>query len=110
MGYFYSCNSFKRGKQLGQGAQADLYETTFAGNKYALRHEKVNPKKMKSLIDEMKVHDIIMADINKMELVNDTPDFSMFGLFMQADIVVKSVIVILIIASLYSWNVIISKI
>ncbi len=51
-----------------------------------------------------------MADINKMELVNEAPDFSMFGLFMQADIVVKSVIVILIIASLYSWNVIISKI
>ena len=34
----------------------------------------------------------------------------MFALFMQADIVVKSVIIILILASLYSWNVIFSKI
>ena len=34
----------------------------------------------------------------------------MFGLFMQADIVVKSVIIILILASIYSWNVIVAKI
>ncbi|MBI04642.1 MAG: protein TolQ [Pelagibacteraceae bacterium] len=40
----------------------------------------------------------------------DSSDFSMFALFMQADFVVKSVILILILASLYSWNVIVSKI
>ena len=42
-------------------------------------------------------------------IVSEAPDFSMFALFMQADFVVKSVIVILILASIYSWNVIVSK-
>ena len=51
-----------------------------------------------------------MADINSTNLSTEAPDFSMLALFMQADIVVKSVIIILILASLYSWNVIISKI
>ena len=51
-----------------------------------------------------------MDEINKIDIVSEAPDFSMFGLFMQADIVVKSVIIILIIASIYSWNVIVSKI
>ena len=51
-----------------------------------------------------------MSEINNIDLVADAPDFSMFSLFMQADIVVKSVIIILIFSSIYSWNVIISKI
>ncbi len=51
-----------------------------------------------------------MEEIDKVSVVSESPDFSMFGLFMQADIVVKFVIIILIIASIYSWNVIISKI
>ena len=51
-----------------------------------------------------------MEDKKNINLVSEAPDFSMFGLFMQADIVVKSVIIILIIASIYSWNLIISKI
>ena len=51
-----------------------------------------------------------MSEINNIDIVADAPDFSMFALFMQADIVVKSVIIILILASIYSWNVIISKI
>ena len=51
-----------------------------------------------------------MADINSANLSTEAPDFSMLALFMQADLVVKSVIIILILASLYSWNVIISKI
>ena len=51
-----------------------------------------------------------MEEINNIDIVSETPDFSMFGLFMQADFVVKSVIIILIIASIYSWNVIVSKI
>jgi len=37
-------------------------------------------------------------------------DFSLFSLFLRADLVVKSVIIILIISSVYSWTVIISKI
>ena len=36
-------------------------------------------------------------------------DFSMFALFLRADFVVKSVIVILILSSLYSWTVISAK-
>ncbi len=51
-----------------------------------------------------------MEKIDNVNLLNEAPDFSMFGLFMQADIVVKSVIIILILASLYSWNVIVAKI
>ena len=51
-----------------------------------------------------------MEEINNLDIVNHSPDFSMFGLFMQADIVVKSVIIILILASIYSWSVIVSKI
>jgi len=37
-------------------------------------------------------------------------DFSLLSLFLRADLVVKSVIIILIISSVYSWAVIISKI
>ena len=51
-----------------------------------------------------------MEEIKNLDMVAESPDFSMLGLFFQADIVVKSVIIILIIASLYSWNVIVSKI
>ena len=51
-----------------------------------------------------------MEEINNIDIVNEAPDFSMFGLFMQADIVVKLVIIILILASVYSWNIIVSKI
>ena len=51
-----------------------------------------------------------MSEITDTNIINEAPDFSMFALFMQADLVVKSVIVILIVASIYSWNVIVSKI
>ena len=37
-------------------------------------------------------------------------DFSLFSLFLRADMIVKSVIVILIIASIYSWTIIVGKI
>ena len=42
-------------------------------------------------------------------IVSESMDFSMLSLFLRADIVVKSVIIILIISSLYSWTIIISK-
>ena len=51
-----------------------------------------------------------MEQINNTNLSTEAPDFSMFALFMQADFVVKSVIIILILASIYSWNIIVSKI
>ena len=36
-------------------------------------------------------------------------DFSLMNLFIRADIIVKSVIVLLIVCSIYSWAVIIEK-
>jgi len=39
----------------------------------------------------------------------ESVDFSMLSLFLRADFVVKSVIIILILASLYSWTIIIAK-
>ena len=50
------------------------------------------------------------ADIaaNALELGTNT-DFSLFSLFLRADIIVKSVMIILIIFSVYSWAVIIDK-
>ena len=43
-------------------------------------------------------------------VLNESVDFSMLSLFLRADFVVKSVIVILIVSSLYSWNIIVGKI
>ena len=51
-----------------------------------------------------------MADINSTNLSTEAPDFSMLALFMQADLVVKSVIIILIASSIYSWAIIFDKI
>ena len=42
-------------------------------------------------------------------LASENLDFSMFSLFLRADFVVKSVIIILIVASVYSWHIIVSK-
>ncbi len=42
-------------------------------------------------------------------LASESVDFSLFSLFLRADLVVKSVIIILILSSIYSWNIIISK-
>ena len=42
-------------------------------------------------------------------LASQAIDFSLFSLFLRADLIVKSVIIILIISSVYSWTVIIGK-
>ena len=42
-------------------------------------------------------------------IASENIDFSMFALFMSADYVVKSVIIILVLASIYSWSIIVSK-
>ena len=39
----------------------------------------------------------------------ESMDFSMLSLFLRADFVVKSVIIILILASIYSWTIIVAK-
>ena len=51
-----------------------------------------------------------MEEINNVSnIASENVDFSMFALFMSADLVVKSVILILIFASIYSWSIIVSK-
>jgi len=51
-----------------------------------------------------------MEEVNiASEIASGSVDFSFFTLFLRADWVVKSVIIILILASIYSWNIIISK-
>ena len=51
-----------------------------------------------------------MEELNTVTNINsENVDFSMFALFMSADFVVKSVILILIFASIYSWSIIVSK-
>ena len=42
-------------------------------------------------------------------IASNALDFSIFSLFLRADFVVKSVIVILILASIYSWTIIVGK-
>ena len=42
-------------------------------------------------------------------VLTENVDFSMLALFMSADLVVKSVIIILVLASIYSWTIIVSK-
>lgn len=47
--------------------------------------------------------------IDSVDLGSYTHDMSMWGLFMQADMVVKTVMIMLIIASIWSWTIIIHK-
>ena len=43
------------------------------------------------------------------KLIEESTDFSIFSLFLQADIVVKIVILILLLSSIWSWTIIFSK-
>ena len=50
------------------------------------------------------------ADISTQAVgLASSADFSLINLFIRADIIVKSVIVLLIVCSIYSWAVIIEK-
>ena len=50
------------------------------------------------------------ADISSQAVgLASSADFSLINLFIRADIIVKSVIVLLIVCSIYSWAVIIEK-
>tara|TARA_B110000263_G_C15270044_1_gene493039 strand:- start:14 stop:733 length:720 start_codon:yes stop_codon:yes gene_type:complete len=42
-------------------------------------------------------------------ITSESIDFSLFSLFLRADYIVKSVIIVLILSSIYSWNIIVSK-
>ena len=48
--------------------------------------------------------------ITSSEITSIVTDFSLLSLFLRADFVVKSVIIILILSSIWSWTIIISKI
>ena len=51
------------------------------------------------------------ADISSQAVgLASSADFSLINLFIRADIIVKSVIVLLIVCSIYSWAIIIDKI
>lgn len=50
-----------------------------------------------------------MQDIIDTLLVTDSTDLSIWGLFLAADVVVKLVIIMLIVASLWSWAIIFEK-
>ena len=43
------------------------------------------------------------------QIIEESADFSIFSLFLQADIVVKIVILILLLSSIWSWTIIFSK-
>ena len=43
------------------------------------------------------------------KIIEESADFSIFSLFLQADIVVKIVILILLLSSIWSWTIIFSK-
>ena len=50
------------------------------------------------------------ADISTQAVgLASSADFSLMNLFIRADIIVKSVIILLIVCSIYSWAVIIEK-
>ena len=48
--------------------------------------------------------------IETVNIASNSMDFSMLSLFLRAEWVVKSVIIILVFASIWSWTIIVSKI
>ena len=68
-------------------------------------------KILRQIHDTFKCEELIMeADITSQAVgLGANTDFSLMSLFLRADIIVKSVIIILIVCSIYSWAVIIEK-
>ena len=50
-----------------------------------------------------------MDETIEKKIIEESADFSIFSLFLQADIVVKIVIILLVISSIWSWTIIFSK-
>ena len=50
-----------------------------------------------------------MDDNIEKKVLEESHDFSILSLFLQADIVVKLVIIILLISSIWSWTIIFTK-
>jgi biopolymer transport protein TolQ len=69
-------------------------------------------KVLRQIHDTFKCEELTMeADITSQAVgLGANTDFSLMSLFLRADIIVKSVMIILIVCSIYSWAVIIDKI
>ena len=50
-----------------------------------------------------------MDETIEKKILEESADFSIFSLFLQADIVVKTVILILLFSSIWTWTIIFSK-
>ncbi len=50
-----------------------------------------------------------MDETIEKKIIEESSDFSIFSLFLQADVVVKIVILLLIVSSIWSWTIIFSK-
>ena len=50
-----------------------------------------------------------MDETVEKKIIEESADFSIFSLFLQADVVVKIVIILLLISSIWSWTIIFSK-
>ncbi len=50
-----------------------------------------------------------MDETIEKKIIEESSDFSIFSLFLQADVVVKIVIILLLISSIWSWTIIFSK-
>ena len=50
-----------------------------------------------------------MDETIEKKIIEESSDFSIFSLFLQADIVVKIVIILLLLSSIWSWTIIFSK-
>ena len=50
-----------------------------------------------------------MDETVEKKIIEESADFSIFSLFLQADVVVKIVILLLLISSIWSWTIIFSK-
>ena len=49
-----------------------------------------------------------MQDVTAVELGGSTADFSIMGMFMGADLIVQSVMILLVVASIWGWTIIFS--
>ena len=50
-----------------------------------------------------------MDETIEKKIIEESSDFSIFSLFLQADVVVKIVIILFLISSIWSWTIIFSK-
>lgn len=57
-------------------------------------------------MQEQTVNDVVTQTVQATELGGNAPDFSLFGMFAQADFIVQFVMILLIAASVWGWSII----